>query len=102
MKKGNSIMKEPIYKVYTVIDTTTGQEANIKDFAPSWWHSKRNLKWILKQDGTLQIENGYAIEFVNADKLNIVFNGNENNEVNPVKNEILILLQKILDLVKHL
>lgn len=99
-------MKKSKYKAYTVIDNATGQEANLKDFAPSWWDSIRNLKWNLKQDGSLQIENDYEIEFVNAEKVTIIFNDgsvvNENSDTNAIKNEILILLQKVLDLVKRL
>lgn len=99
-------MSKKKYKAYTIIDNATGQEANIKDFTPSWWDSKRNLKWNLKQDGTLQIENDYEIEFVNADRVTIVFNDgsvvNESGDSNAIKNEILNLLQKVLDLVKRL
>lgn len=99
-------MKKTKYKAFTVIDNATGKEASLKDFAPSYFHTIRNLRWVLKQDGTLQIENGYEIEFVNMDKVTIVFNDgsvvNESGDTNAIKNEILNLLQKALDLVKCL
>lgn len=99
-------MTKQQYKAFTVIDNQTGKEAKISDFSPSWWHSKKNLKWFLEQNGALQIINTYGeCEYVNADKITIVFNDGSTvngDSTNIIKNEILNLLQKVLDLVKTL
>lgn len=99
-------MAKKKFKAFTVIDNQTSQEANLNDFAPSWWHSKKNLKWFLEQNGALQIVNTYGeCECINSDKITIVFNDGSTvngGDTNIIKNEILNLLQKMLDLVKKL